>query len=64
MFKLYLGISLILGGLLETNNQLERFTKDKKNKKIMYSILGILLIIVSRYIKRLRFMKKRKVLMY
>ncbi len=35
------------GGLLETNNQLERFTKDKRNKKIMYSILGILLIIGS-----------------
>ena len=35
------------GGLLETNNQLERFTKDKRNKKIIYSILGILLVIGS-----------------
>ncbi len=35
------------GGLLETNNQLERFTKNKKNKKIIYSIIGILLIIGS-----------------
>ena len=35
------------GGLLRTNNQLERFTKDKRNKKILYSILGILLIIGS-----------------
>ena len=35
------------GGLLETNNQLERFTKDKKNKKMIYSIVGILLIIGS-----------------
>ncbi len=35
------------GGLLETNNQLERFTKNKKNKKIIYSIVGILLIIGS-----------------
>ncbi len=33
--------------LLETNNQLERFTKDKRNKKIIYSILGILLVIGS-----------------
>ena len=35
------------GGLLETNNQLERFTKNKRNKKIIYSILGILLVIGS-----------------
>ena len=35
------------GGLLRTNNQLERFTKDKKNKKMIYSIVGILLIIGS-----------------
>ena len=35
------------GGLLRTNNQLERFTKDKRNKKIIYSILGILLVIGS-----------------
>ena len=35
------------GGLLRTNNQLERFTKDKRNKKIIYSIVGILLIIGS-----------------
>ncbi len=35
------------GGLLETNNQLERFTGVKKNKKIIYSIVGILLIIGS-----------------
>ncbi len=35
------------GGLLETNNQLERFTKNKKSKKLTYSIIGILLIIGS-----------------
>ncbi len=35
------------GGLLETNNQLERFTKNKKSKKLTYSVLGILLIIGS-----------------
>ena len=35
------------GGLLETNNQLERFTGVKKNKKMIYSIVGILLIIGS-----------------
>ena len=35
------------GGLLETNNQLERFTKNKKSKKLTYSILGILLLIGS-----------------
>ena len=35
------------GGLLETNNQLERFTKNKKSKKITYSIIGILVIIGS-----------------
>ncbi len=34
-------------GLLETNNQLERFTRNKKNKKIIYFIVGILLIIGS-----------------
>ncbi len=33
------------GGLLETNNQLERFTKDKRSKKLMYSILGCLMIV-------------------
>ena len=33
------------GGLLETNNQLERFTKDKRSKKLMYSILGSLMIV-------------------
>ncbi|MCI9280419.1 MAG: hypothetical protein HFJ02_06455, partial [Bacilli bacterium] len=32
-------------GLLETNNQLERFTKNKKSKKLTYSIIGLLLII-------------------
>ena len=36
-----------MGGLLETNNQLERFTGVKKNKKLIYSIVGILLIIGS-----------------
>ncbi len=35
------------GGLLETNNQLERFTKNKKSKKLTYSIIGILVIIGS-----------------
>ena len=35
------------GGLLETNNQLERFTKNKRSKKLTYSVLGILLIIGS-----------------
>ena len=35
------------GGLLETNNQLERFTRNKKSKKLTYSIIGILLIIGS-----------------
>ncbi len=35
------------GGLLETNNQLERFTKNKKSKKLTYSMIGILLIIGS-----------------
>ncbi len=35
------------GGLLETNNQLERFTKNKKSKKLTYSIIGLLLIIGS-----------------
>ncbi len=35
------------GGLLETNNQLERFTKDKRSKKLTYSIIGILLVIGS-----------------
>ena len=35
------------GGLLETNNQLERFTKNKRKNKIIYSILGILLVIGS-----------------
>ncbi len=35
------------GGLLETNNQLERFTKNKKSKKLIYTIIGILLIIGS-----------------
>ena len=53
------------GGLLETNNQLERFTKDKRNKKIIYSILGILLVIGSITLyKRLLSMKKRKALIY
>ncbi len=33
------------GGLLETNNQLERFTKNKRHRKLTYSIIGILLII-------------------
>ncbi len=35
------------GGLLETNNQLERFNKNKRSKKLMYSILGILLLVGS-----------------
>ncbi len=35
------------GGLLETNNQLERFTRNKKSKKLTYSIIGIILIIGS-----------------
>ena len=35
------------GGILETNNQLERFTKNKKSKKLTYSIIGILVIIGS-----------------
>ena len=35
------------GGILETNNQLERFTKNKKSKKLTYPIIGILLIIGS-----------------
>ncbi len=35
------------GGVLETNNQLERFTKNKKSKKLIYTIIGILLIIGS-----------------